>query len=309
MKTRIAEIIRQHSSFEIITHEGPDEDAVGSSRALALGLIHLGKSVKLIYPSPIPESLQFTPAPKTKRISSPEVSLLLDVSDISMIAGVNPRGMVVVIDHHKTNNGFGEFFWIDPSKSSTSEMVYELCMELGIEITSAIASNLYLGLFGDTGGFVHANTTPDVFRVAYALTLAGAEPNSIANKLRKTRSLTFFHLLCTVMERIFFQDGICAGYIRFSDMIRAHARPDDTSGIIDEMASLAGADLVILLKELDPDTVHCSLRSRNGESALRTARAFGGGGHAMAAGFTVKGRAEEIIGDVIEEGERWIEKE
>ncbi|MDT8274338.1 MAG: DHH family phosphoesterase [Desulfomonilia bacterium] len=308
MKAKIIDLIKQHTSFEIITHEGPDEDAVGSSRALAFGLLSLGKVVRIIYPSPIPDSLQFTPAPKEHRVGSPDVSLLLDVSDMSMIAGVTPRGTIVVIDHHKTNDGFGDLYWIAPEKSSTSEMIYELCTDLNIDISSAMATNLYLGLFGDTGGFVHANTTPEVFNLASVLARAGADPNAIANKLKKTRSLIFFHLLCSVMDRLFFQEGICAGYIEFSDMLSAHARPEDTSGIIDEMASLAGAELVILLKELDPDTVHGSLRSRTGEAALNTARAFGGGGHAMAAGFTLRGSARDLVLDVIEEGGRWIEK-
>jgi bifunctional oligoribonuclease and PAP phosphatase NrnA len=308
MKSRIAEIIREHERFEIITHEGPDEDAVGSSRALAFALLALGKSVRLIYPTPIPDTLLFTPEPRTGKGISPQISIMLDVSDRKLLAGVTPQGELIVVDHHRTTAEIGMASWIDSSKSSASEMVYELITELGVEITPAMASNLYMGLFGDTGGFMHSNTTPKVFMTAYELTQAGADPNSIAYRLKKTRSLKYYQILCITMDRLIQAGKVYGSYICYRDFGDLRATPEDASGIIEEFASLAGAELIILLREMNPDTVHASIRSKGNESALKTARAFGGGGHGMAAGFTVKGRADELIEQVIEEGMKWVSK-
>ena len=308
MKSRIVEIIQQHVRFEIITHEGPDEDAVGSSRALAHALNGMGKSVRLIYPTPIPEPLLFTAEPSQKKGIVPEVSILLDVSDAKLLGGVNPQGKVVVIDHHRIRDSFGEVAWIDSQKSSTSEMVYELIRALDLEITPAIASNIYMGVFGDTGGFIHSNTSPKVFKVAYELTKAGADPSQIAYRLKRTRSLRYYHILCLVMDRLVQSGRVFGSYICYRDFGAMRASPDDASGIVEELASLSGAEMVILLRELNPDTVHGSIRSKSTDAALKTARAFGGGGHGMAAGFTQKGRADELIDQVIEEGIKWVSK-
>ncbi|MBN2299193.1 MAG: bifunctional oligoribonuclease/PAP phosphatase NrnA [Deltaproteobacteria bacterium] len=308
MKNLIVDILRNNERFEIITHEGPDEDAVGSSRALAYGLLSMGKMVKLVYPTPIPSSLLFTPAPKNHKSVKPQISILLDVSDMNMLGGLHPRGEIVIVDHHKTENKEGMTCWIDSRKSSASEMVYDLLRAMEIEITQAIASNLYLGIFGDTGGFIHANTTPRVFRIAYELARAGADPNLIAYRVRRSKSMAYFQILCMVMDRMMMADGVYGSYISLQELKRIKAKPEDASGIVEEMASLAGAELVIFLKELNPDTVHCSMRSKSGQSALRTAQAFGGGGHERAAGFTLKGRACENIDEVVEEGLKWVNK-
>lgn len=308
MKNRIIETIKAKDRFEIITHEGPDEDAVGSSRALALALNQLKKSVRLVYPSPIPDSLLFTPEPKQTKGLIPQVSILVDVSDMKLLGGVTPQGEIVVIDHHRTKCEQVAETWIDSSKSSASEMVYEMIRSLDVDITPAIATNVYMGLFGDTGGFIHSNTTPKVFKIAYELTKAGADPNWIAYRLRKTRSLKYYQILSIIMDRIIQVGRVFGSYIQYRDFGDIRATPDDASGIIEELASLAGAELVIFLRELNPDTVHGSLRSKGTEAALKTARAFGGGGHGMAAGFTIKGRADEIIDQVIEEGLKWANK-
>ncbi len=308
MKNRIIEIINSYERFEIITHEGPDEDAIGSSRALAFALTAMGKTVRIIYPTPIPDSLLFTAEPKQTKGIKPQISIFVDVSDKKLLAGVRPQGEIIIIDHHRTKEDMGDSCWIDSAKSSASEMVYELIRSMNVEITPAIASNVYMGIFGDTGGFIHTNTTPKVFKIAYELTKAGADPNQIAYRLKKTRSLKYYQLLCMTMDRLIQEGKVYGSYISYRDFGSIRALPEDASGIIEELASLAGSELVILLREQNPDTVHASIRSRGNESALKTARAFGGGGHGMAAGFTVKGRADELIEQVIEEGTKWVSK-
>ena len=126
MTTKIAEIIKAHQSFEVITHKSPDEDAVGASRALGLALVTLGKSVCLVYPTPVPDILDFTDKPLEQDLLAIEITFLVDVSDMAMLANTKPRGKVVVIDHHRTTNNIGYASWIDSEKSSTCEMIYDL---------------------------------------------------------------------------------------------------------------------------------------------------------------------------------------
>jgi phosphoesterase RecJ-like protein len=108
------------------------------------------------------------------------------------------------------------------------------------------------------------------------------------------------------MERMIVKDGLYASYVSYDDMVRFKGRPEDASGIVEEIASIAGANLIILLKELKEGTVSCSIRSKIPEAALKTAVAFGGGGHGLAAGFTIKGRPEDLVGEIVKEGMKWL---
>lgn len=302
----VIESIRAHTRFEIITHAWPDEDAVGSSTALTLALAGLGKTVRLIFPTPAPPHLLMETPRTTLNDFVPEVSLLVDVSDLGMIGEVLPGGEVVVIDHHRSNNGYGKVAWVEPERSSASEMVYELLAALACPLDAAIAANLYMGIFGDTGGFTHSNTSLRVFEIAGALVAQGADPHAIADRLKRNKPLVWYRILSLAVERLTIRGGVYGSYITQADLERIGATHTDASGIVEELASLAGAELAVFLRDIDAVKVHCSMRSRTTAAARHTAEAFGGGGHDRAAGFSRPGRAAELFRDVIEEGLRWV---
>lgn len=302
----LIECIQAHARFEVITHAWPDEDAVGSSTALALGLEKLGKSVRVVYPTAAPEMLILDAPLLAASDFTPEISLLVDVSDPDMLKDMRPAGTVAVIDHHRTVTDYGAIRWIDSSRSSASEMVFDLLAALQIEIDDAMAANLYMGIFGDTGGFTHANTTLRVFEIAGELVRIGANPHTIADRLKRNKPLRWYRILCLALERLVIAGGVYGSYLTQGDFESLGATTQDASGIIEELASLAGAELCILARDGDDDTVRCSMRSRSTEAARLTAEAFGGGGHDRAAGFTAPGRAAELINTIIEEGQRWV---
>jgi len=298
----IVERLLAARNFEILTHAGPDADAVGSTRALGLALQALGKRVSLRYPTPVPTRLDFTTSPATTEDFAPELSLLLDVSDLAMLEGLKPSAEIAVIDHHLTNAGFGACNWIDSTKSSTAEMIGELLPALGVSLTPAIATNLYMGLFGDTGGFMHANTTANVFATATRLSAAGADTLLVAARLR-SRSEAYFKLLGRAVERLVCVDAVYASYLTQTELETAGY--DEADGLVETLATIEDAAVMILLKQKGPDEVRASLRSR-GEAAGHVAQAFGGGGHARAAGFTASGQAADLLPTVMNEARKWI---
>lgn len=302
----LIECIQAHTRFEIITHAWPDEDAVGSSTALALGLERLGKTVRVIYPTAAPEILVLNAFPQRSSDFTPEITVLVDVSDPGMLKEVRPAGTVAIIDHHRTVTDYGAIRWVEASRSSASEMVFELLTAMNIAIDKKMAANLYLGIFGDTGGFTHANTSLRVFEIAGDLVRHGADPHAIANRLKRNKPLRWYRILCLTLERLIIQDGVYASYLTTHDFEILGATTQDASGIVEELASLAGAELSILARDGDGATVRCSMRSRHTPAARLTAEAFGGGGHDRAAGFTVPGRAAELIQKIVEEGKRWV---
>lgn len=305
-KNTLVQILKEHRSFEIITHIQPDEDAVGAARGLALALSSLGKEVALVFPSPVPGHLDFTQAPPGKHLESPEISILVDVSDEAMLGEVKPRGKKAVIDHHRSDGLPDAACWIDPEKSSSSEMVYEVALALGAKITPAIATNLYMGLFGDTGGFMHANTTRDVLRLAYELAACGADPHAVAYRLKKTKAIAFYRMLCTAIARAIVKERVMVSYVTYEEALSVNARPEDGSGVVEELASLDGVDLVIFVREIEKGSLKASIRSRVKDAALRTAEAFGGGGHGLAAGCSMKGDPHDAVHKMLEEGLKWV---
>jgi bifunctional oligoribonuclease and PAP phosphatase NrnA len=305
MKDKLIELIQNKRTFEILTHELPDEDAVGSTSALAHALSMLGKKAGRIYPTAIVDQYIISPVYKDYLCESPEVSFLLDVSNLEMLGNIKPRGVIAVIDHHKSNNGYGDISWVDPKYSSTCEMIYDLLYGF-VSITPVIASNLYMGIFGDTGGFTHTNIKPRIFEIVHDLTKSGADAYSIALKLKRSKTLWYYKLLCCAMERLSIKGNVFGTYITKDDLGRIGASPQEASGIVDEIASIGGSELSIFLRDADDGIVRCSMRSRTGPAALMTALSFGGGGHERAAGFSVKGKASLMLNSVMEEGSKWI---
>lgn len=302
----VIESIRSHTRFEIITHAGPDEDAVGSSTTLALGLKRLGKIVRIVYPTAVPEILILQPPREEPPEFAPEISLLVDVSDPGMLKDVRPQGTVVVIDHHKTVTDYGAVRWVEAEKSSASEMVFDLLSAMEVAIDGAMAENLYMGIFGDTGGFTHANTSLRVFEIAATLVGYGVDPHTIANRLKRNKPLSWYRILCLAIDRLIIQDGVYGSYMTAQDFKALGAGPQNASGIVEELASLAGAELSIFLRDDENATARCSMRSRHTAAARLTAEAFGGGGHDRAAGFTIKGKAADLITAIMEEGRKWV---
>ncbi len=305
----IIDLLAAKNHIEIITHLNADEDAVGSSRALALALQDMDKRVWIRYPSGLPEAFDFTAKPQAEAVSVPELSVLLDVSDLGMIGDTVPGGEVVVIDHHRTNSGFGKAAWVDAAKSSTAEMVYELLLQMNVAITPAIAENLFMGIFGDTGGFMHANTTAAVFEIAADLCRRGADASAIAYNIKCNRKLVYYRLLCRAVERLEWHAGIYISRLEFEDFQSLGAGYDDAAGLVEELAALGDVELVILLKERCPGEIRGSLRSKTVPAALQTAQRFGGGGHDLAAGFTYCGEMPEIYSKIFEEGKKWAKME
>src|SRR5439155_413798 len=78
---------------------------------------------------------------------------------------------VIVIDHHRTNPGFGSIVVLDPAASSTAELVFRLVERMGGDIPDAAAASLYAGMVTDTGRFqvsLRSRGSTDVGAIAQA---------------------------------------------------------------------------------------------------------------------------------------------
>ncbi|MDI6761168.1 MAG: bifunctional oligoribonuclease/PAP phosphatase NrnA [Candidatus Brocadiaceae bacterium] len=347
----IKKLIGRSSKTLLTAHIRLDGDALGSELALYYALKDLGKDPAIINDSPIPRVYKFLVREvpvrevKTAEASPPEPALersegtdagggaVLSSSGedkgfdlvISVDTPVKDRlgkavrlfsdaTPIINIDHHPPQadgGNFGTVNWVDTSKCSTGEMVYDLLRSAGWKITPRIAEALYVAIVTDTNRFTNPNTTAETLRVAAHLIDCGADPTEIGNHLYKANTYGQLQLAARATETMKFFGGkrIATIWLTREMMKEARTPSIDTQDFPDIPASVEGVSVGVLLRELgEPNKVKVSLRSRDGVDVNRIAQKFGGGGHKGAAGCELQGTIEEVQGVVVKEIEKALEE-
>jgi bifunctional oligoribonuclease and PAP phosphatase NrnA len=306
--TTVADAIRSHDRFLLVTHENPDGDALGSILALKLALDQLGKdSVMYLYgDAPLPVEYSFMPlADLRRRLPDDWRERVLIVVDCANETRIGPEPeplegapLVLDIDHHHDNTRFGQINLIVPNASSTGEVLRDVFAELGVELTPEIAEALYIAVVTDTGRFQYSNTTAKALRLAAELVEAGADVHRIFRRVYETVQFAKLKLLARALERAQIYDGgrLVVSYLLRSDFTDIGAAEAYSEGIIDYLRAVEGADMAALIREpRDGPARRVSLRASTDELDVSAiARKSGGGGHRQAAGFSSDASVEEI---------------
>ena len=299
----IVAALRAHDRFLVTTHENPDGDALGSLLATHLALEQLGKSSVMVMGglAPLPGEYGFlqldahglvreVPADAAER-----VLVAVDCAQASRIADpqlVTTAPLTLNIDHHHDNSRFGDANFVVADASSTGELLAEIFVELGMELTPSIAEALYTALVTDTGRFQYSNTTPKALRLAAQLIESGADVSRVFGEVFESLPFAKLKLLARALERAtLYADGrVVVSELVRGDFEDAGAEEPFSEGVIDQLRSVEGAELVALVRELprgEGSARKGSLRSTSDEIDVSAiARTFGGGGHRRAAGFS-----------------------
>ncbi|HEY7396800.1 MAG TPA: bifunctional oligoribonuclease/PAP phosphatase NrnA [Gaiellaceae bacterium] len=307
----VADAIRQHESFLIVTHENPDGDALGSMLAATLALRSLGKDVVMYLSgdAPTPGEYGFLDLAGLTRALPDDleqrVLLALDCASERRIApdreAIERARHVVNVDHHHDNTRFGDVNLIVDEASSTAEIVRDVLGALDVELTPEIAEALYVALVTDTGRFQYSNTTPKALRLAADLVEAGADVHGIFRLVYETVQFAKLKLLARALERAeLYDDGrLVVSYLLKDDFAEVGAEEPYSEGIIDYLRSVEGSEMVALIREPPRDegpARRISLRSSRDEVDVSAiARAAHGGGHRQAAGFSSEQEIPEIV--------------
>ena len=316
----VVEAIRNASRITAICHENPDADTLGSALALRIAAERLGKQAEVVAADPVPPSLVDLPGASEVRTTpqlEPDVAVVLDGTlartgaVVTSAAEWLSRARIVNIDHHVSNDGDGTVAaWIDPQAAATCEMVALLIPELGVEIDAEIASVLTAGMVQDTHTFSHPNTTPRTLRVAADLVEAGAPLAAIhrsiyADKPFGTLAL-WGEMLAGVAQR---REGRIVFAVMTTAMLaKTGTDPVASEGFIDLLASTKVADITALFKEVDATHTRVSVRTSARADAVAITSAFGGGGHARAAGCSIDAPLTEAMAKLLEECERELDR-
>lgn len=283
--------ITRYTCFLILPHVKADGDALGSSLALKLALNRLGKRAVIWHEDPLLHSLVpfFQGSYCSSRpMDSFDALISVDTADL-MRLGKRYCGYeslpLLNIDHHATNEGYGEVNVVQGDISSTGELLYSLLEVMNIEITPEIANALYIAVVTDTNRFFYSNTSPKTLRVAANLLEAGADFGKIHRHLFGEKPLSLLRLLGFATEKTeFLTPNIVFCRLTKRDMDEAGFF--ETDDVINMLRDIEGVDVAALVYDQDQEQ-KLSLRSKGQQNVDALARHFKGGGHLKAAGATV----------------------
>lgn len=297
---QIIQHLKKSRSVALFVHTNPDWDCIGSAMALRNALRNLGIKADIFTDTALSNHLSFLETDVivyTENASAPdyECYCAVDVGSADRIgkwgAFFTQKDNTVCIDHHYQAEPFASLSYVEPSRSATGELIYELLTLGNIEITKEIASYLYCAISSDTGSFQYASVNRRTYEIIIALTDTGINATHLCSMLYERNSLTQLKLKAEAINSItLYKNGLIAtAKITNALMKKYGAKNSDTDALAQIPRSIEGVMISAFLKELPDGDIRVSLRSLGDYNIEPVARKFGGGGHKKAAGCTIKG--------------------
>lgn len=307
-----------NDNFLIVSHESPDGDNIGSSSGLYYALKKLNKEVIHIIDDEIPQNLNFLidyKILKSKDIDLKKYNIIsLDCGDIKRINCdlklIENKNMLLNIDHHASNNHFGDLNIVHIDKSSTCEVVYDILREYEKYkdeeiIDKKIARSLYTGLLTDTGNFMYSNTKKESFYMAGELLKRGVDTSIIINTVFLNNPIGRITLIKDVIETLEINRDFASILMTKYMLEKNNVDYKDTDGIVNYARDIENINVGVLFKEKEKNITKISLRSKSDKYNLNEiAKLFSGGGHVRAAGCTINQNindAKKIFFDKLKE--------
>ncbi len=296
-------------------HVSPDPDAIGSSFASAYLLRGLGAKPSVFFPEALPKKyiplVGDIPVLHSAENSGASMLFVVDTATeqrvgLELHARRSDFQTCFNLDHHVSNNGWGDVSFVDGKASASALLVWRLFRELQIPIDRRVSNLLYSGLLDDTGSFCFSNTNAESFACAADLMSSGASPEDVANAIYFSVPERVFRLQSRAIQAMRPVLGGKAMLMAVSrkDLEETGCTAEETEGLVDIARRVEGTDAAIFMRELDGKW-KLSLRSKTPWLDVNPiAGVFGGGGHAAAAGCTIEGTREFIEARILEEFSR-----
>lgn len=301
----LTEMVKSAETIAIGGHVRPDGDCVGSCLGVYLYLKkHFPDKQIHVYLESIPDVFHFLKGSEDILHEIPvdkvyDLFILLDCGDAQRLGFSAPlferAKTSFCIDHHVSNQAFATENYIEPEASSTCELVYHL---LGSDqISEEIAECLYVGIVHDTGVFRHSCTHPSTMCAAADLMGKGIPFTKIITETFDEKTFAQNQIMgYALVNAIQFLKGRgVASYVDLEQMAEYQVQPKQLDGIVNQLKLTKGADLAVFMYELEKGFYKVSLRSTEAVDVSRLCQTFGGGGHARAAGFGMRGTFAEIL--------------
>ena len=309
--TELARYLIAHDDYCVFGHVNPDGDAAGSCIALALALRTLGKRAFVYMPGGVPHSFDaigrsVVVAPTQAMPYRPRTAFSVDVSEparmgegLALFSACPAKAM---LDHHATNPGFADVYYVDGKAAAAGEIAQQLIRAMGVDLTREMATWLYIALATDSGRFGYESTRAQTMTAAAACLDAGIDLDMITRELFRTRSEGSTRLLGLVLSGLEMNADktMCWSRVTSEMLKEAGATREDNEGIVNYLLEIRGVEFSCLAEYVEACKTKFSLRAKSRLNvATQIAVPLGGGGHARAAGVTLNLPLEEALERVL----------
>ncbi len=319
---RIAKLLKENDNFVITAHVNPEGDAIGSELAVYYMLKKLGKKCILVNQDDVPDNLKFLEGSELikkelPRGINPDIAVIVDCPVLERTGRVakylNDIKCIVNIDHHVSNEFFGDFSWVESKCSSAGEMLYELSKEMGLDMGIDFATAIYTAIVTDTGMFNYANTSGDTHRIAGELLEKGVDPSVVHSEVYENKTVPEVMLLAKALSSLQFEEKGRFASIAIDREMYELAEDEDvsTAEFINYPRSIKGVEVAAFFKENEKTRgyINVSFRSSGKIDVNAIASRLGGGGHKRASGCLVKGSLREAKEKVSDEVKKAFEEQ
>lgn len=307
---KIIEEVRDAGSIAIGGHIRPDGDCIGSVMGLYLYLkkmlpdtqidVYLEKPSEIFDCISHIEDLQsdFDHVDMHKIY---DVFMVLDCAD-DRLGEIRPlyqnARKKINIDHHISNPGCGDLRIVEPERSSTAELLYELMEETAVD--TEIAKALYIGIIHDTGVLRYSNTSPRTLQIVAELIKFGFDFSELIQKTFYEKTYVQTQIMGrAILESVRFMHDRCIVSMVSRRMMEFYqVTPKDLDGIVNHLLAVKGVDCAIFMYETGTLEYKISMRSNGQVDVASVAMRFGGGGHVRAAGCTMNGTYHDNINNL-----------
>ena len=306
--SQIAKFILESKKIGITYHVSPDGDAVGSVLALFNALKSLNKDCYIISKDTLSENLKFLKGSDeitgeiTEPVDETDIVVVLDCGNLERVSANLKEftGTIVNIDHHLSNDKYGDINYIDANAAATAEIVFELLNLMGISfekensVIKDIGTCMYTSIVTDTGAYRHSNVTERTHKISATLKKIGVDNTFIYQSLFDNKDFSRIKLIGKALSSMQLILNGKVALLEIDKNFTADLGIDigDTSDIISYGLQIKGVEVTLLLKEVE-DGVKASLRAKSYVDVRKIAEVFGGGGHIRASGIKIKNMSME----------------
>lgn len=315
--------------YVILTHMGPDGDAIGSSLALYHYLKTKGKQPVVIVPDQFPDFLKWLPGSESVMVFNEnpnacedliykaDVVCCLDFNVVGRISKVAAsflytKARKFLLDHHPYPGANFDVTLSHPEASSTSELVFHLICALGDYqlMNLDMAECIYTGIMTDTGALSYNSSNSTLFMIVAHLLEKGVDKDEIYRRVYHNYSESRLRLQGFVLNekmKVFPKMSTALITLTDSELKGFDYKKGDTEGFVNMPLQINGILMSAFFREdVELGLVKLSFRSVGSVPCNRfSSDFFNGGGHQNAAGGEFHGTLDEAVARFMEGLEIW----
>lgn len=310
-------LVKSAKNIYIVGHKNPDGDSIGAAFAMCIALRQMGKKANVLI-SKYSNGFDIFPetSKKCENVKEEKYDLLITVDssdkerlDISE-KDIEKAEKILMIDHHKMSNPFGDVNCIEEDSPAASQIVYEFLEFMNISVGQDIAKYLYMGIMTDTGSFNYSSTTPKTLEIASKLVATGIDFSYICDKLNHTIPEAKLYLIAKTVEKMeeYFNGQVRYSYIDYNTINELGIDEEDAEGMTNYLKMVEGTKVGVYVREKSNGTYKVSMRSDESVDISEIAIKFGGGGHKRAAGYTIIEKLDDAKKRLLETLEEALKK-